>query len=74
MYTDDDQIVENQLCYNNQQIEQVTTYTYLGVELDDNLTMENHINKCVKNANRKLFMVSKLRRCLTCRTTLINGV
>ena len=36
-------------------------------ELDSNLTMENHINKCVKNANKTKFMVSKLRRCLTNR-------
>ena len=39
------------------------------MELDSNLTMENHINKCVKNANKKVFMVSKLRRCLTNKTT-----
>ena len=58
-------VVRNQLCHNNQQIEMVTNYNYLGVELDSNLTMENHINKCVKNANKKMFMVSKLRRCLT---------
>ena len=31
--------------------------------------MENHINKCVKNANKTKFMVSELRRCLTNKTT-----
>ena len=65
----DNLIVRNQLCHNNQQIELVTNYNYLGVELDSNLTLENHINKCVKNANKKMFMVSKLRRCLTNKTT-----
>ena len=65
----DNLVVRNQLCHNNQHIEMVTNYNYLGVELDSNLTMENHINKCVKNANKKMFMVSKLRRCLTYKTS-----
>ena len=57
----DNLIVRNQPCHNNQQIELVINYNYLGMELDSYLTMENHINKCVKNANKKMFMVSKLR-------------
>ena len=54
---------------NNQQMVTNCMYNNLGVELDSNLTMENHINKCVKNANKKMFMVSKLKRCLTNKTT-----
>ena len=53
----------------SQIIDFVNEYNYLGVEVDSNLTMESHINKCVKMANRKMFMISKLRRSLSSRTT-----
>ena len=39
----------------------VREYNYLGIELDDKLTMENHINKSVNKANKKLYMIYKIR-------------
>ena len=50
--------------YKNQKIEIVREYNYLGVKLDDRLTMQNHINKSVNKANKKLYMIYKIRRCL----------
>ena len=67
----DNLIVRNQLCHNNRQTELVTNFNYLGVKLDSKMTMENHINKYMKNANKIMFMVSKLRQCLTFKTTAI---
>ena len=64
-------VVENNLTYNNQQIEIVSDYNYLGVELDNKLTMERHINKSVGKANKKLFMIHKLRKCLSRKTTAL---
>ena len=67
-----DNIVVNKcLQYNQQQIEIVSDYSYLGVELDNNLTMEKQINKSVNKANKKLFMIGKLRKCLSNRTTAL---
>ena len=57
------------LQYNDQKIEVVKEYNYLGVELDNVLTLENQINKCVKQANKKMHMIGKLRRSLSCKTT-----
>ena len=67
----DNIVVNKRLQYNQQQIEIVSDYSYLGVELDNNLTMEKQINKSVNKANKKLFMIGKLRKCLSNRTTAL---
>ena len=33
------------------------------------LTLENHTNKCAKQANKKMHMIGKLRRALSSKTT-----
>ena len=35
-------------------------YNYLGVEIDVGLNYECQLNKCLKQANRKLFMLNKV--------------
>ena len=65
----DNLAVARNLQYGNQKIEIVREYNYLGIDLDDKLTMENHINKSVGKANKKLYMIYKLRRCLSRKTT-----
>ena len=47
----DNVAVANNLQYNKKKIEIVSEYTYLSIELDNKLTMENHINKSVNKAN-----------------------
>ena len=37
--------------------------------MDSNLTVGNHMNECVKVAFRLMFMICKLRRSLSTRTT-----
>ena len=44
---------------------------YLGIELDNKLTLENHINKSVSKANKKLYMIYKLRKCLSKKITAL---
>ena len=39
---------------NNQSLERVHTFCDLGLEVNDRLTWNNHINNCCKKANRKL--------------------
>ena len=41
----DHPVATNNLQYKNKKIEIVSEYNYLGIELDNKLTMENHINK-----------------------------
>ena len=62
-------VVQNNLHYNNKKIDIVSEYNYLGIELDNKLTMENHINKSVCKANKKLYMIYKLRKCLSKKNT-----
>ena len=64
-------VVGKNLIYKNKQIEIVSEYTYLGIELDNKLTMEKHINKSVCKANKKLFMIYKIRKCLSKKTTAL---
>ena len=53
-HTPSDDSNVNFLHYNSQKIEIAREYSYLGVKLDNNLTMENHINKFVRQANKKI--------------------
>ena len=64
-------VVEQNLQYKGQRIEVVSEYNYLGIDLDNKLTMENHINKSVCKANKKLYMIYKIRRCLSKKTTAL---
>ena len=67
----DDLVVANNLQYNNKKIEVVSEYNYLGIKLDNKLTLENHINKSVSKANKKLYMIYKLRKCLSKKITAL---
>ena len=40
------------------------TFKYLGVEIDDLLSMKSHVNRVNKNASHKLFLLRKLRHVL----------
>ena len=47
---------------NNQQIEQVTSYEYLGVLLDPHLTFTNHIDKLCKKIKSRTFILRRWHR------------
>ena len=56
------------LQYKNQPIEYVDTYNYLGVEIDTKMTFEDQLKKCLRQANRKLFMLSKIAQYISSKT------
>ena len=68
---DDHLVATSNLQYKNKKIEIVSEYNYLGIEVDNKLTMENHINKSVSKANKKLYMIYKIRKCLSKKTTAL---
>ena len=45
---------------NDQIIDQVCTYTYLEVTIDEKLHWSDHINNIQSKANKRLYFVSKL--------------
>ena len=47
-----------------QEVGYTDTFKYLGVEIDDLLSMKSHDNRVNKNASHKLFLLRKLRHVL----------
>ena len=53
------------LSLNNQILEQVCSYKYLGLILDEHLTYNKHIKEMNKVISHKLYLMSKIRKYLT---------
>ena len=53
------------LSLNNQILEQVCSYKYLGLILDEHLTYKKHIKEMNKVISHKLYLMSKIRKYLT---------
>ena len=49
----------------NKHIENVVSYHYLGVDLDNGLTYDKMLDNMFKKANRKLFMLKRIRPYIT---------
>ena len=45
----------------SEKVEQVNSFKYLGVTIDDNLTFSNHVSATLKKANQRLYLLRKLR-------------
>ena len=45
----------------SENVEQVHSFKYLGVTIDENLTFSNHVDATVKKANQRLYLLRKLR-------------
>ena len=50
----------------NGTIENVKSYNYLGIILDENMTFNDHVSKVIQNVNSKLHLLSLLRGQITC--------
>ena len=48
------EVAPSKVVCNNSTLKLVDKFTYLGVEVDKNLDFDDHVNKLVKQANRKL--------------------
>ena len=59
------------LFVNQEPLEQVSPYKYLGVYLDENLNFTEHIDFIVHKSRRKLGMLKRIRRFMEKDTTLM---
>ena len=51
-----------QICCNNTELERVTEWKLLGLTIDENLTLNNHISKMLKDSYLHLSTLKKLKR------------
>ena len=51
--------------YNGHKISSATHYKYLGIQLDQTLTLADHFNAVYKKASNKLYLLNRLRSKLT---------
>ena len=58
------------LTMNNELIERVSTFKYLGIVLDETLSFEQHIDHLYKKCCQKLGAIGKVRDCLNKKLTL----
>ena len=62
---------ELMLYVNNEGVEQVSTYKYLGIHLDEHLSFSDHIDFIVNNSRCKLGMLKRIRRYMNQDTSLM---
>ena len=55
-------IVDHNLLMRNSKLDRVSSYNYLGVHLDMNVTFHKYLQGCIQRANHKIYMLSKIRR------------
>lgn len=53
------------LTLNEQRLEYVCTYKYLGVCIDNKLSFKQHVNQIIRNVSHKVYTLSKIRDRLT---------
>ena len=56
---------------NNTVLQRTQAYTYLGIKLDEQLSLETHANLVVKKVSQKVFQMTKIRPLLTKKAALL---
>ena len=59
------------LYIDNNRIERAKSYTYLGVKLDEQLSLEAHANIIIKRVTNKIYQLAKVRSFLTKKAALL---
>ena len=59
------------LTINNEPIQQVPSYKYLGMILDSSLTFKPHLASVVRSVSHKIYLLSRIRKFLSNRTALL---
>ena len=59
-----------QLSLNNQILDQVCAYKYLGLTLDEHLNFNKHVSELKHLISRKLYLLSKIRRYITVEASI----
>ena len=52
-------------------IQRTKTYTYLGIKLDEQLTLETHAGVLIKRVSEKIYQLSKIRSYISKRVVLL---
>ena len=65
------QITDHELFIQNQKIQKVATYKYLGMILDMNLTFNNHLQQTLNVISYKCLLLSKIRKYINTFTATI---
>ena len=68
----DCQTFENshQICIKNNSLDYISSYKYLGIELDRNMNMKGQFEYLYKIVSHKLFLLKTIRPCLTTKAAL----
>ena len=56
---------------NDTRLEHVSNYKYLGITLDSKLTYNKHVNTVIRTTSHKAYCLSKIRKYLTVKASLI---
>lgn len=59
------------LVFNNETIDFVDEYKYLGIWIDSQLTFSKHVKSIISNASFRLKKLSRIRSCLSKKTSLM---
>ena len=59
------------LSINGESIQRAKTYTYLGIRLDEQLSMETHANSVIQRVSDKIYQLTKIRSFITKRAALL---
>ena len=63
-------ISNHQLFMNDNKLERVISYKYLGIILDMNLNFNKHIENCLKLISHKAFILCKIRKYINVKTAI----
>ena len=56
---------------NGANIERAKTYTYLGIKLDEQLTLDTHANCLIKRVSNKIYQLKRIRSFITKKAALL---
>ena len=56
---------------NGQPIDRAKTYTYLGIKLDEQLSLDTHANLLIRKVSNKIYQLSKIRSFITKKAALM---
>ena len=56
---------------NSNNIQRAKTYTYLGIKLDEQLSMETHANSVIQKVSNKIYQLTKIRSFITKKAALL---
>ena len=61
MKTQTRKIQDHSLFMNNKKLDKVSSYKYLGIQLDANLNFHKYLQDCIQRATYKIHMLAKIR-------------